>query len=226
MVTRCTGSLSQLPVVKMSWGKNLRKKQVFWPSFIFWSISSDTLVPLSPWSPQVTRYTGGLSQLPVVKMSWGKKSKKKLSVLFHFYFWSMSSDTLVPWSPWLPGAQAAYLSFQWSKWAGGKKSKKKPSVLINFCFLVNFMWHTCPMVTMVTRCTSSLSQLPVVEMRCKKSKKKSCVLMNFRFLVKLFRHTCPRVTMVTRCTGNLSQFPRQNEFWNKSKKETNCSDLL
>ena len=31
--------------------KNLRKNQVFWSIFIFWSISSDTLVPWSPWSP-------------------------------------------------------------------------------------------------------------------------------------------------------------------------------
>ena len=60
--------------------------------------------------PMVTRYTGpmvttyidGLSQLPVVKMSWEKKSKKK------------------------------------------------PSVLTNFRFLVNFIRHTGPMVTMVT----------------------------------------------------------------------------
>ena len=36
--------------------------------------------------PMVTRYTGGLSQLPVVKMSWGKKSKKKPGVLNNFCF--------------------------------------------------------------------------------------------------------------------------------------------
>ena len=57
--------------------KNLRKNQVFLPTFVFWSISLDILVPWSPWSPQVTMYTGGLSQLPVVEMSWEKKSKKK-----------------------------------------------------------------------------------------------------------------------------------------------------
>ena len=34
----------------------------------------------------VTRYTGGLSQLPVVEMSWEKKSKKKPSVLTIFHF--------------------------------------------------------------------------------------------------------------------------------------------
>ena len=76
----------------------------------------------------VARCTGSLSQLPVVEMSWGKKSKKK------------------------------------------------PSVLINFRFLVNFIRHTGPMVTMVTRCIGSLFQLPVVEMSWeKKSKKKPMV---------------------------------------------------
>ena len=38
-----------------------------------------------------------------------------------------------------------------------KKSKKKPSVLTNFHFLVNFIRHTGPMVTMVTRYTGGLS---------------------------------------------------------------------
>ena len=51
----------------------------------------------------VTRCIGSLFQLPVVEMSWGKKSKKK------------------------------------------------PSVLTNFYFLVNFIRHIGPMVTMVTR---------------------------------------------------------------------------
>ena len=63
---------------------------------------TETLVPWSPWSPLVTRHTGRLSQLPVVKMSWEEKSKKK------------------------------------------------PSVLTNFLFLINFIRHTGPMVTMVT----------------------------------------------------------------------------
>ena len=34
----------------------------------------------------VTRYTGGLSLLPEVEMSCGKKSKKKTSVLTNFHF--------------------------------------------------------------------------------------------------------------------------------------------
>ena len=122
MVTKCTGNLSQLPGVKMNWGKNLRKNLMIWPTFIFWSISSDTLVA---WLPQVDRYTGSLSQLQVAKMTWGEKSKKNKcsdqhssSGLFHqthwshgdhrsagtqvvylfwstFVFWLISSDTLV-----------------------------------------------------------------------------------------------------------------------------------
>ena len=36
--------------------------------------------------PMVTTYIGGLSQLPVVKMSWEKKSKKKPCVLTNFRF--------------------------------------------------------------------------------------------------------------------------------------------
>ena len=88
---------------------------VFSPTSAFWSILLDTLVPWSPW---VTRYTGGLSQLLVVKMSWGKNSKKK-------------HDSLT-----------------------------------KFCFLVNFIRHTGPMVTMghqVHRWDISAS-IPVVEM--------------------------------------------------------------
>ena len=51
MVTRCIGSLFQLPVVKMSWGKKSKKKLSVLFHFVFWSMSSDTLVPWSPWSP-------------------------------------------------------------------------------------------------------------------------------------------------------------------------------
>ena len=36
--------------------------------------------------PMVTRCIGGLSQLPDVKMSWGKKSSKKLSNLNIIHF--------------------------------------------------------------------------------------------------------------------------------------------
>ena len=79
------------------------------------------------------------------------------------------------------------------------------------------------MVTMVTRCTGSLSQLPVVEMSWgKKSKKKPSVLTNFHFLVNFIRHTGPMVTMVTRCTGGLSQLPEVEMAYRQSI----CSDQL
>ena len=42
--------------------------------------------PMVSMVTMVTRYTGGLSQLPVVKMSWEKNSKKKPSVLTNFPF--------------------------------------------------------------------------------------------------------------------------------------------
>ena len=99
----------------------------------------------------------------------------------------------------------------------GKKSKKKPSVLINFHFLVNFIRHTGPMVT---RCTGSLSQLPVVKMSWgKNSKKKPSVLTKFLFLINFIRHTGPRVTMVTK--GHqahrqaISAFSGQNDLGEK-----------
>ena len=80
--------------------------------------------------------------------------------------------------------------------------------MTNFHFLVNFIRHTDPMVTMVTSYIGSLSQLPVVKISWgKKSNKKPSVLTNFHVLVNFIRHTGPMVTMVTRCTGSLSQLP-------------------
>ena len=104
----------------------------------------------------VTRYTGGLSQLSVVKMSWGKKSKKKPSILTNFRFLvnlirhtgpMVTIITMVT-----TGHQARGELFQLLvvKMSWGKKSKKKPIVLTNFRFLVHFIRHTGPMVTMVT----------------------------------------------------------------------------
>ena len=72
--------------------------------------------PMVSMVTMVTRYTGGLSQLPVVEMSWGKNSKKKPSVqnifLFsgQFYQTHWSHDHHGP-----PGTQVGYVSFQWSK---------------------------------------------------------------------------------------------------------------
>ena len=101
MVT--TGHLVHRQAISASSGQNeLGKKPSVLTNFCFRSISSDTLVPGSPWSPQVTRHTGRLSQLSVVKMSWGKNSKKKPSVLTNFCLRSISSDTLVQGSPLSP----------------------------------------------------------------------------------------------------------------------------
>ena len=141
MVTRCTGSLSQLPVVEMSWGKKSKKKTSVPINFRF---LVNFIRHTGPIVTMVTRCTGSLSELPVAKMSWGKKSKKKLSVLFHFVFWSMSSDTLVPWSPQV-NSYTSSLS-QWSKLAEGKNLRKKPNVLTYLHLLVYFIRHTSNMV--------------------------------------------------------------------------------
>ena len=77
MVTRYTGGLSQLPLVKMSWEKNSKKKPsvltnfCFLVNFIRHTGHTVTIVTTG------TSYTGGLSQLQVVKMSWGNKFQKK-----------------------------------------------------------------------------------------------------------------------------------------------------
>ena len=128
----------------------------------------------------VTRYTGRLSQLPVVVMSWGKKSKKKPSILTNFRFLvnlirhTHTGPMVTMVTRYIGGlSQLPVVEMSW-----GKKSKKKPSVLTNFCFLVNFIRHTGPMVTMVTmvtRHTGGLSQLPVVEMSWEKNLRKNLV---------------------------------------------------
>ena len=72
------------------------------------------------------------------------------------------------------------------------------------------------MVTMVTRYTGGLSQLPVVKIGWeKKSKKTSSVLTNFHFLVNFIRHTDPMVTMVTKFTGGLSHLPVVEMSWGR-----------
>ena len=82
MVARCTGSLCQLRVVERSWGKNLRKNQVFWSTFISGQFHQ------THWSHghhghQVHRQpisaSSGQNEL-------GKKSKEKTSFLTKFYF--------------------------------------------------------------------------------------------------------------------------------------------
>ena len=98
--------------------------------------------------PMVTRYTGGLSQLPVVEMSWEKKSKKKPSVLTNFRFlvnFIRHTGPMVTMVTRYTGrlSQLPVVEMSW-----GKNSKKKPDNLTIFCFLVNFIRHTAPMVTM------------------------------------------------------------------------------
>ena len=64
----------------MSWEKNFKKKHVIANSFYF-------LVNfIRPTGPMVTRYTGGLSQLLLVKISRGKKLKEKPIIENNFCF--------------------------------------------------------------------------------------------------------------------------------------------
>ena len=71
MVTRYTGGLSHFLLVKISWGKNSKKKPIIANNFCF------PVDLIKPTGPMVTRYIGGLPQLLLVKMSWEKKSKDK-----------------------------------------------------------------------------------------------------------------------------------------------------
>ena len=99
---------------KWAWEKNLRKNLVFWPTFVFWSILSDTLtlVPWLPWSPGTQ---AGYLSFQWSKWPGGKNLRKNLVFWPTFVFWSILSDTLVPWSP---GHQA-------HRWAVSLKIPKK-----------------------------------------------------------------------------------------------------
>ena len=93
MVTRCTCTPSQLPVVEMSWGRKSKKK----PSVL---INLYFLVNfIRQTGPMVTSCTVTLFQLPVVEMSWGENLRKNLMFWQTFISWSISSDALVTWSP-------------------------------------------------------------------------------------------------------------------------------
>ena len=83
----------------------------------------------------VTRYTGGLSQLPVVEMSWGKNSKKKPSVLTNFHFlvnFVRDTGPMVTMVTRHTGglSQLPVVQLSW-----GNKAKKKSSALAN-CFVM------------------------------------------------------------------------------------------
>merc|ERR1712102_241221 len=86
MVTRCNDSLTQLPVVEMSWGKKYKKKPSVLTNFHLLVNFIRHTGPMVTMVTMVTRYIGSLSQLLVVEMSWGKKYKKKPNVLTNFYF--------------------------------------------------------------------------------------------------------------------------------------------
>ena len=164
MVTMCTGVLSQFPVVKMSWEEKSQKKNlVFWPTFVVWSISSDTLVPWSPWS--LGAQAAYLS-FQWSKWAWEKNLRKNQVFWPIFISWSISSDTLVPWSPWSPSAQATYLSFQGSKWTGGKNLRKNLKIWPTFIFWSISSDTLVAWLPQVDRHTGGLS-----------------VLINFRFLI-------------------------------------------
>ena len=91
---RCMDAVFQLLVVEMSQEKNLRKNPQFWATFVFCSIfksliwlgttSLGSLV--HKYGPMIISSIFAISQLSVVKMSWGKKSKKKLMLLVNFCF--------------------------------------------------------------------------------------------------------------------------------------------
>ena len=89
--------------------------------------------------PMVTRYTGGLSQLPVVEMSWEKNLRKNLWFRTTFVFYSILKSQV--WiGTWSQGhmVHRRHISASGGRNDLGKKSKKKPGVLNNFCFLFNF----------------------------------------------------------------------------------------
>ena len=86
MVTRCTGSLYQLPVVEMSWGKKFKKKPSVQTNFHFLVNFIRHTGPMVTMVNIRHQYIAGLSLLLVVEMSWGNKSKKKPSVLINFRF--------------------------------------------------------------------------------------------------------------------------------------------
>ena len=137
MVTRYTCGLSQHTVVKLSWGKKSKKKPSvltnfrFLVNFIRHTAPMVTMVNTSATGPMVTRCTGSISQLTVVKMSWGKILEKTkcsdqflFSGQFHQTHWCHGHHG----HPRSPGAQAAYLSLQWSTWKKNERQQLKTLV--------------------------------------------------------------------------------------------------
>ena len=110
---------------KWAWEKKSKKKPSALINFCF---LVNLIIHTGPMVTMVTRYTGSLSALPVVEMSWGKKILEKtkcsdqllFSGQFHQTHWSHGHHGHHR----APGTQASYLSFQWSKWAGEKNLRK------------------------------------------------------------------------------------------------------
>ena len=117
-----------LSFLRSKWdvGKNLRKNLMVWTSFVFNQFHETYW----PHGHQVTRHTGGLSQLLRVKMSWGKKSKKKPSALNIFSFLVNFIRHTGPMVTRSSGTLVGCISFQWSKWAK------------NLTFLIYFVFWT------------------------------------------------------------------------------------
>ena len=82
-----TNPPTQETFISLQWSKwagekNLRKNQVFWLTFIFWSILLDTLFPCLPWSPGAQA-----AYLSFLWLTWaGGKNIRKTSVLINFFF--------------------------------------------------------------------------------------------------------------------------------------------
>jgi len=90
-----------------------------------------------PHGHQVTRHTGGLSQLPIVEMSLGKKCKKKLSILNKFSFLVNFLRHTGPMVTRSSSTQVGCISFQRSKQAK------------NLAFLIYFVFWTISSDTQV-----------------------------------------------------------------------------
>ena len=67
----------------MSWEKNSKKKPMIANKFYF---LVNFIRRTGPMITMVTRYTGGLFQLLLVKMSWEKNSMEKLMIENNYHF--------------------------------------------------------------------------------------------------------------------------------------------
>ena len=91
MVTWYTGGLSQLPVVKMSWEKNLRKNLWFRTTFVFYSILKSQVLIMT-WSQGHLEHKRHISassgQNELGKRIW-EKTWGPEHLLFSIQFWNL-----------------------------------------------------------------------------------------------------------------------------------------